>query len=130
MNTQHPTPTTLECQFEKEYWEIGAIAIREWMTRHRPESFGKPPTSGYQWKRLFLPNGTLLRTVFSGKNYHCLVENDQIMFNDKAASPSSFANAVGGKNRNAWKVIWILFPNSQTWKLAEECRPKRKAKQF
>jgi hypothetical protein len=112
--------------FEKEDWEIGAIAIREWLTRNSPDSFKMPAASGYQWKHLFLPHGTLLRTIFAGKNHHCLVERDQLQYNGKASSPSAFANAVGGINRNAWKVIWILFPNSQTWKLAAELRPKSK----
>jgi hypothetical protein len=52
-----------------------------------------PATSGYQWKHLFLPNGTLLRTIF----------NDR-----KIISPSGFANAVGGVQRNAWKAIPAL----------------------
>src|SRR4051812_48331046 len=110
---------TASCEggFEKEDWEIAAIAIREWMTRNSPDSFNMPPTSGYQWKHLFLPNGTLLRTVFNGKNHHCLVEHDHIRYNGRATSPSGFVNSVGGVNRNAWQVIWILFPNAPTWKL-------------
>jgi hypothetical protein len=111
--------------FVHEDWQIGAMAIREWMTRNSPESFPMPTTSGYQWKHLFLPNGTLLRTVFRGKNYHCLVEQDQILYNGLASSPSGFANTIGGVNRNAWKVIWVLFPNSHTWKLAAELRAKK-----
>jgi hypothetical protein len=140
MKAQHPTPSmtlpisleiyqqltsaSFQTGFEKEDWEIAAVAIREWMTRNNAESFKMPPTSGYQWKHIFLPNGTLLRTIFSGKNHHCLVEQDQILYNGKATSPSGFANSVGGINRNAWQVIWILFPNAQTWKLAADLRPK------
>jgi hypothetical protein len=94
--------------FEKETWEIGAAAIREWMMRNNPESFAMPATSGYQWKQVLLPNGTLLRTIFNGKNFHCLVEEDHIRYNGQLISPSGFANAVGGVRRNAWKVIWKL----------------------
>jgi hypothetical protein len=111
--------------FQKEAWEIGAAAIRDWMVRNDPDSFAMPATSGYQWKRLFLPNGTLLRTVFNGKNYHCLVEDDHIRYNGQSVSPSGFANAVGGVRRNAWKVIWILFPNCSEWKLAGTLRAKK-----
>jgi hypothetical protein len=111
--------------FTKETWEIGAAAIREWMTRNNPESFVMPATSGYQWKHLFLPNGTLLRTIFNGKNFHCLVEQDRILYNGEVTSPSGFANAVGGVRRNAWKVIWILFPDKSAWRLAGTLRPKK-----
>jgi hypothetical protein len=117
---------SFQTALKKEDWEIGEIAIREWMTRHSPESFKIPATSGYQWKHLFLPSGTLLRTVFDGKNFHCLVEEDRIMYEGESTSPSRFANAVGGVNRNAWKVIWILFPDSHTWKLAASLRPQKK----
>jgi hypothetical protein len=113
--------------FKKEIWEIGAAAIHDWLARNEPEAFGKPIVSGYQWKHLFLPNGTLLRTVFNGKNFHCLVENGEIRYNGEAMSPSGFANAVGGVRRNAWKVIWLLFPDSGTWKLAGTLRARKAA---
>lgn len=122
---QHLLSASAKSGFEQETWEIGAAAIREWMTRNNPESFAMPATSGYQWKHLFLPNGTLLRTVFNGKNFHCLIEEDHIRYCGKKMSPSGFANAVGGVRRNAWKVIWILFPNTSMWKLAAALRTKK-----
>jgi hypothetical protein len=116
--------------FKQETWEIGAAAIREWMIRNNPDSFAMPATSGYQWKHVFLPNGTLLRTVFNGKNFHCLVEDDRILYNGREVSPSGFANSVGGVRRNAWKVIWILFPNSLVWKLAGTLRKKKSSRRL
>lgn len=110
---------------EKEIWEIGELAIREWMVRHHPDSFAMPATSGYQWKHLFLPTGTLLRTVFHGKNSHCRVEDDRLLFNGHETSPSRFVNAVGGVRRNAWKVTWVLFPGSTTWELAAALRKSK-----
>jgi hypothetical protein len=117
---------SISTKFEKETWEIAAAAIREWLVRNAPDSFTMPTTSGYQWKHLFLPDGTLLRTIFNGKNFHCLVEGDHIRYNGEITSPSGFANAVGGVRRNAWKVIWILFPSTSTWKLAGALRAKKK----
>lgn len=108
--------------FEKEYWEIAADAIDEWMRRHDPDTISMPAAHGYQWKRLFLPDGTLLRTVFGGKNYHCMVEGDQILYEKQAVSPSQFVNAAGGIRRNAWLCTWILFPDSKVWKLADSLR--------
>jgi hypothetical protein len=122
---QQLVSASVQSGFEQEVWEIGAAAIRDWMVRNNPDSFAMPPTSGYQWKHLFLPNGTLLRTIFNGQNFHCLVEEDHIVYNGQKVSPSGFANKVGGVRRNAWKVIWILFPKSSVWKLAGTLRAKK-----
>ncbi|MEJ7805829.1 MAG: hypothetical protein WKG03_07915 [Telluria sp.] len=111
--------------FEKEDWEIAAEAIDEWVRRHDPDALSTPAHSGYQWKRLFLPDGTVLRTVFNGKNSHCVVEGDRIVFNGKHVSPSGFVNAVGGIRRNAWRCTWILFPETKQWQLADALRPQR-----
>ena len=108
--------------FAKEDWEIAAEAIDEWTRRHNPESLTTTVASGYQWKRLFLQDGTLLRTVFGGKNYHCVVEGDRIVYDGKTVSPSGFVNAVGGIRRNAWLCTWILFPDSKQWQLADTLR--------
>jgi hypothetical protein len=141
MRRQHPNPrmefpisleiynqlnsASFDTGLEKEIWEIGEMAIREWMARHNPDSFSMPATSGYQWKHLFLPNGTLLRTVFNSKNFHCLVEDDRIRFNGQESSPSKFVNTVGGVRRNAWKVTWVLFPGTTTWENAATLRQNK-----
>ena len=118
---------------EKEVWEIVEEAVDQWMRLHGPGTIPGPATGGVQWKRLFLPNGTLLRTVFDGKNYHCVVEADALNYDGKAVSPSSFVNAVGGIRRNAWKCLWLLFPDSKEWKLADSLRTlerPRRARRF
>jgi hypothetical protein len=121
-----------DSNYQKEDWKIAAEAIDEWVRRHTPQSIPTQPARGVQWKSQFLPAGTLLRTVFGGKNYHCLVEGDQILYNGKAVSPSGFVNAVGGMRRNAWRCTWILFPDSKDWKLADtlrtRARPRRARK--
>jgi hypothetical protein len=111
--------------FRYEDWEIAELAIREWMTRHNPDTFGMPETSGYQWKEVFLPDGTLLRTVSNGKNFHCRVEKDQLQYEGRSVSPSAFVNSAGRYGRNAWKSVWILFPTTSTWTLAESLRSKK-----
>ena len=110
--------------FKKEGWEIAAEAIDEWMRRHDPDAIAMPAIKGYQWKSLFLPDGTLLRTVFGGKNYHCAVEADRIEYKGQAVSPSGFVNAVGGIRRNAWRSTWILLPNTSQWQLADSLRTR------
>ena len=129
---QRLTGASFDTDYEKEDWEIAAEAIDDWMRRHKPDALAMQVAKGYQWKSQFLPNGTLLRTVFGGKNYHCQVEADQILYNGKAVSPSGFVNAVGGIRRNAWRSTWILFPDSKDWKLADtlrnRARPRRARK--
>ena len=110
---------------QSAYWEIVEQAVEEWMRRHSQDNCGEPEFAGYQWKGLFLPHGTVLRTVFHGKNHHCRVECDQIMYEGKAHSPSGFVNAVGGIRRNAWKSVWLLFPDSKHWQLADALRARK-----
>ncbi len=114
--------------FDKEYWENAAEAIDEWARRHNPDSFAMPAIRGYQWKALFLPDGTVLRTIFGGTNHHCLVEGDRILYNGKPVSPSGFVNAVGGIRRNAWRCTWILLPDTKTWQLADTLRPPARSR--
>jgi hypothetical protein len=129
---QHLLSAVVDSRFEKECWEIAAEAIEEWVRRHNPDDIGMPATRGYQWKNLFLPDGTLLRTVFGGKNHHCMVETDSILYNGQAVSPSGVVNAVGGIRRNAWRCIWVLLPDNKEWKLADamrtRSRPRRQRK--
>lgn len=116
----------IETGFQKECWEIAAEAIDEWVRRHNPDDIPTPAVRGYQWKSLFLPDGTLLRTVFGGKNHHSLVENDSILYNGQAVSPSGFINAVGGMRRSAWRCTWILLPETKEWKLADTMRTRER----
>jgi hypothetical protein len=142
MKTPHPNPYSTvsisrevylqllavagQTGFDKEDWEIAADAVNDWVRRNSPDAIAMPATNGYQWKQLFLPNGTLLRTIFNGKNHHCLVEGDQILYEGRAMSPSGFVNAIGGIRRNAWKSLWILLPDTTTWKLADSMRTKKR----
>jgi hypothetical protein len=98
-----------------EPWEIVEEAIDDWLAKSEPGAIPMPQIAGVQWKKLFLPNGTVLRTIFNGKNYHCRVDDDELLYEGKATSPSRFANMVGGLRRNAWKVIWVLLPETRTW---------------
>jgi hypothetical protein len=113
--------------FAKEDWEIAEEAIHEWASRNHPDAIPLNAMQGYQWKSLFLPDGTVLRTVFGGKNYHCRVDNDRIVYDGEAVSPSGFVNAVGGIRRNAWRSIWVLLSTEKEWKLADSLRTRQRA---
>jgi hypothetical protein len=109
---------------DKADWEIIEEAIDDWLRKNAPGQCGEPEFAGYQWKGLFLPHGTVLRAAFQGKNHHAHVENDLIMFQGKAMSPSAFVSAVGGIRRNAWKSIWLLLPDTKHWQLADAMRAR------
>jgi hypothetical protein len=83
--------------------------------------------AGYQWKQVFLPDGTRLRASFGGHCYFAQVEGGEIKYGEHAISPSGFANLQGSGNRNAWKAIWLCLPGSEEWLLADVCRSARQA---
>lgn len=107
--------------------------IRDWVAEQSgapgpPEPDAAPATpsevgKGYQWKQLFLPNGTELRTTFGGKSTYAKVQDEVILCGGVATTPSRLANASGCGTRNAWQNIWLRFPGESTWKLARRCRP-------
>ena len=84
----------------------------------------KAPTTnrGYQWKQLFLPNGTELRAIYCGRSSYAQVENERIMSDGEPTTPSRLANARGCGTRNAWQAIWLCFPDSTRWQRAITCR--------
>lgn len=79
-------------------------------------------TKGYQWKQLFLPNGTELRSIYCGRSVYATVENEQIIHDVAPTTPSRLANAQGCGTRNAWKTLWLCFPGSTRWLRADRCR--------
>ncbi|OFA03589.1 hypothetical protein [Duganella sp. HH101] len=83
--------------------------------------------TGYQWKEVFLPEGTRLRASFDRQQYFATVEGTEIKYGKHAVSPSCFANLQGSGNRNAWKAVWLRLPGSDAWLLADVCRAARKA---
>jgi hypothetical protein len=104
-------------------------AIRNYV-RPAPAAQTQPASgseAGYQWKQLFLPEGTRLRASFGGHSYFAKVEGDAIKYGEHAMSPSRFANLQGSGNRNAWKAVWLRLPGSDEWLLADVCRSARKA---
>lgn len=104
---------------------MASLAIRQWMASNKPSNTSSEAGSlmcGYQWKKVYLPDGTKLRTSFAGNDFHATVKGNTVQFNDMVLSPSQFANHVSRSRRNAWRVIWLLFPDSATWKLASTCR--------
>ncbi|MBB3121466.1 hypothetical protein [Pseudoduganella violacea] len=77
---------------------------------------------GYQWKDLFLPDGTHLRTSHCGIIDFAKVVGDHIVSDDGVSlTPSQFANR-DSKGRNAWRFVWVRYPGDEYWIRAANCR--------
>jgi hypothetical protein len=102
-------------------------AVRSWISKGvactgNSSSAAAASFRGYQWKQLFLPEGTMIRATFQGKVAYAMVEGDAMVEEGKCVSPSQFANARGCGNRNAWRTLWLRFPGETCWRLAADCR--------
>ncbi|MBP1205012.1 hypothetical protein JOD97_003054 [Duganella sp. 1411] len=133
MNTtvtvQLPTDTLLQL-IEKLRRRGGSQDISEAITKaiecwlEDPARFapGADPEDmhGYQWKSLFLPEGTVLKSWSYGENNYARVEGDQIIHDGRAVSPNQFAQSFARSTRNAWQDLFIRRPGDKTFKIA--CR--------
>ena len=91
------------------------------------EQYGDPQ-QGYQWKRLFLRNGTELRMKYKGDEYFADVKDGQVIYDGVRCSPAQFVSCVANQtNRSAWRDIWIRFPEETEWHRADELRNENSA---
>jgi hypothetical protein len=100
--------------------EFADQAIREWLACAKaPQSPQSGPKHGFQWKTLFLPEGTQLR-VWSRENgsRYAEVVGDQIMHAGLPVTPNEFVRLQEGIPRNAWTEVSILMPGETAWKAA------------
>lgn len=102
--------------------EAIASAIKLWIAKNREDA---APLRGYQWKQLFLPEGTRLR-VHSGDNWHgAEVVGDDLIFRGEAVSPNQMVQQTCGDARNAWHELWIRFPGEKNWTKAAQLRSRQ-----
>lgn len=102
-------------------------AIDYWLDNAswKPELLSITDTRGYQWKNLFLPDGTQIRMQYKGEYFYAKVEGDDVVYKGRSISPSSLANTITSSSRNAWRDLWIKRPGpagDSEWKLADDCR--------
>lgn len=102
--------------------QVLSALILKWIAAPAGDPEACTDSEGYQWKQVFLPHGTELRTAFQGRSAYAKVENEKIIYDGEPVTPSQFANAKGCGTRNAWKAIWIKFPGTSKWQLAARCR--------
>jgi len=110
---------------KQEMYELVDIAINEWMAKFLQQSCRLASTlDGYQWKCLFLPSGTALRTVYKRKSYVAHIEGSELLYEGRPVTPGQFVNEVAKCERNAWRTLWLRFPNDDDWQPAMALRKK------
>lgn len=104
--------------------EVVSKAIDYWMDNAswKPELLAVSSARGYQWKSLFLPEGTEIRMQYKGAYSYAKVEGDDLIYKGEPISPAAMANTVAGGSRNAWRDLWIKRPTDREWRLADDCR--------
>ncbi|MCU6498712.1 hypothetical protein LPN04_13000 [Rugamonas sp. A1-17] len=104
--------------------EATAGAIKLWIAKNREDA---APVRGYQWKQLFLPDGTRLR-VHSGDTWQGAdVIGDDLIFRGETVSPNQMVQQTCGDARNAWLELWIRFPGEKNWTKAAQLRARQNA---
>jgi hypothetical protein len=98
--------------------EVLPLAIKAWLASY----LGNPCGRGYQWKELFLPDGTELRTRYRGVYYYAKVEGDQLRYGGISVSPRSWVAHLTGSVRNAWRDVWIRQGVNSWWVQASAMR--------
>jgi hypothetical protein len=60
---------------------------------------------------------------YKGNDHHARVEQDRIVYDGKSVTPSELANQIAnGTARNAWRDLYIKFPDDEGWRLAQDLR--------
>lgn len=88
------------------------------------EDFAHNENRGIYWDRLFLPNGTEIRTKYFGQYYEGKIEDERIKWDgEEYQSVSRLISAMrGGTSNNAWTVTELKRPNDRKWSLADRFR--------
>ena len=82
--------------------------------------------TGYSWKSLFLPSGTVLRLRYESEYRYAKIEGDKLVYDGAPIrSPNQFALSVTGGARDAWRDVWIKRPGDDDFVVANSLRPKR-----
>ena len=77
---------------------------------------------GFQWKNVFLPEGTALRNSHRDTVDFAKVVGNRIVTDDGTRlTPSTFANRHTN-GRNAWRFVWVRFPGKESWIRADNYR--------
>ena len=100
------------------------VAISYWLENAdwKPDLLRQSAGRGYQWKSLFLPDGTEVRMQYKGQYHYAKVAGDQRVYNGEQTTPGSLANSIAGSSRSAWRDLWVKRPFDLEWRRADSCR--------
>jgi hypothetical protein len=103
---------------------IVLAAVEFWLAHQQKRQPEEPTTGvrGYQWKSLFLPEGTMVRLTSYGEYHYACVEGDSIMHEGRALSPNQFTALHANSVRNAWNDLYIRRPGDKFYKVARQLR--------
>lgn len=91
------------------------------------KTYGRPE-QGYYWQNVFLPNGVKLKMTYKGRDHFAEIKHKELVHEGERLSPSEFARRVANNtNRNAWRDVWVLFPNEKSWQFADALRRRNKS---
>lgn len=99
--------------------EALVAAVKLWIEREKASA---QPSRGYQWKILFLPEGTRVRMQYDEDWHSAEVVGDDLIYRGRPVSPHQLTQAVAGDGRNAWRDLWIRFPGEKNWACAAQLR--------
>jgi hypothetical protein len=102
--------------------EAATLAINDWIAAAKTGCKPPIPARGYQWKSLFLPEGTELRMSYHRLHYYARVTGDDLIYDGQPVSPREMALAVAGDGRNAWREMWVRLPGDTAWHPAARLR--------
>ena len=96
------------------------IALEFWLDAQNelPPNADRTGIRGYQWKSLFLPEGTILRSWSYGEHNYARVEGDKIIHDGQSVSPNQFARHFARTARNAWFDLSVRRPGDKQYKMA------------
>lgn len=107
---------------ERSAGELAAMAIEEWLARAEGPSAPGIRLHGFQWKTVFLPEGTQLRAWNRSGFAFAEVIGDRIVCGGDPVSPHEFICRCKGISRSAWAEVWLLFPDASHWIRADAHR--------
>jgi hypothetical protein len=104
-------------------YEAIRAAVKFWIAEQGDDAqLAASHLSGYQWKELFLPNGTEVRANYDTQPHYAMVDNDLLCYHGQPMSPRQFTQAVAGEGRNAWRDLWVRLPGERQWRRAANMR--------
>lgn len=101
--------------------EAIANAIKLWMAKCHSDA---APARGYQWKQLFMPDGSVVRMRSRENWYSAKVVGDDLIYRGAAVSPNQMVQQVSEDVRNAWRELWVRFPGDKSWTNAAHLRAR------